>query len=300
MRLIATMPVRNEEWCLGLTLRAALMWCDEVVCYMHACTDRSADIVSDVANESGRVTREWGSGSEWTEMVHRQMLLEAARAYGATHVAIVDADEILTGFPMVPIQPAGANGVESGIRYSIEGLPNNSILQLPGYNLRGGLDRYHSSGLWGNRWFSTAFRDDPRLSWTGDRFHHREPMGVSLSGFKPIAQHQGGVMHLLGASERRLRAKSALYKLTERLRWPDKPVAEIDTMYSWAIHGRPQCDDTPRTWQYRTVPQEWWAPYAHLMHHLDLDAEPWQEAESRRIVAEHPGIERGLDLFGVV
>ena len=26
MKIVATMPVRNEAWVLGLTLRAALMW----------------------------------------------------------------------------------------------------------------------------------------------------------------------------------------------------------------------------------------------------------------------------------
>ena len=107
-------------------------------------------------------------------------------------------------------------------------------------------------------------------------------------------------MHLWGASERRLRAKSALYKLTERLRWPDKPVQEIDTMYSWAIHGRPQCNDTPALWQFRDTPKEWWEPYAHLMKHLHLDADPWQEAECQRLLKEHDGIGKGLDLFGVV
>jgi hypothetical protein len=36
------------------------------------------------------------------------------------------------------------------------------------------------------------------------------------------------------------------------------------------------------------------------MKYLDVDAEPWQEAEVRRLVAEH-GRETfaGLDLFGV-
>ena len=31
MKLVGIMPVRNEDWCLDLTARAALMWCDELV-----------------------------------------------------------------------------------------------------------------------------------------------------------------------------------------------------------------------------------------------------------------------------
>ena len=286
MKLVGLMPVRNEEWCLGLTLRAALLWCDEVVVLNHASTDQSEHIIREVINENPtRVYFGECKTSDWEEMRHRQMLLEGARLCDATHIAIVDADEILTGNLLYPT---------SIVFNALEG----QILQLPGYNLRGGIDKYHSSGIWGNRWFSTAFRDDPRLSWGGDRFHHREPCGMPLAPYQPVAQHQGGVMHLWGASERRLRAKSALYKLTERIRWPEKHIPAIDGMYSWAIHGRP--GDTPKEWQYRAVPAEWWAPYSHLMQHLHVDAEPWQEAECRRIVSEHPEITAGLDLFGVV
>lgn len=302
MRLIGLMPARNEEYALGLSLRAALMWCDAVVVLDHASTDRTREILMDIDKEQpGRIQIMTEQSPGWNEMEHRQSMLRSAReVWHATHIAIVDADEILTGFPLIPVQPAGANGVQSGIRQLIERIGAHQILHLPGYNLRGNICRYHSSGIWGERWFSTAFQDDPRLSWTGDRFHHREPMGVSLKPYKPIAQHHGGIMHLWGASERRLRAKSALYKITERLRWPDKPIAEINEMYGWAIYGRPRVPgDKPTEWQYRTVPADWWAPYGHLMKHLHLDAEPWQEAEVRRLVSEHPSVAQGLDLFGL-
>lgn len=110
-------------------------------------------------------------------------------------------------------------------------------------------------------------------------------------------------MHLWGASERRLIAKHALYKVTERLRWPQKPRWIIDNEYSLAVYGSataPLTYGTPTTWTYSPVPESWWAPYAHLMKYLDVDAEPWQEAEVRRLVAIH-GRDKfaGLDLFGV-
>jgi hypothetical protein len=109
-------------------------------------------------------------------------------------------------------------------------------------------------------------------------------------------------MHLWGASERRLLAKSALYKLIERLRWPDKPVAEIERMYSWAIKGEPgHCSfGTPATWQYTDVPESWWAPYHADCLRLDLDSQPWQEGEVRRLLDKHDAeLAAGLDLFGV-
>jgi hypothetical protein len=301
MRLVALLPVRNEEYCLGLTLRALLMWVDAVVVLLHACTDDSADIVEAVIREhdKGRVIVLQMSG-DWLEMEHRQYMLHKAREAGATHIVTLDADELLCG-ALIKWTAHEDCAKTQPIRTVVETVSQSSILQLPGYNLRNGTAQYHSSGIWGRRWFSCAFQDDARLRWAGDRFHHREPMGPHLNPYRPIAQGEGGVMHLWGASERRLKARHAYYKLTERLRWPDKPMREIDQVYSWAIHGRPDARDTPATWTYADVPAAWWEPYAHLMKYLHLDAEPWQEAEVRRLIDQH-GKERfaGLDLFGVV
>lgn len=291
MKLVAIMPVRNESWILGLTLRAALMWCDEVVVLDHASTDGTGDVIHEVQMECLRRVTDLYVEGEWAEMQHRQMMLEEARKLGATHIAMIDADEILTG-EMV------AEGNDF-IRMTIQTMPDRAILQLPGYNLRDGIDQYHASGVWSHRWFSTAFKDAPDLGWSGDKFHQREPGPRILTPYRPVQQGQGGALHLWGASERRLIAKHALYKITERLRWPNKPAAEIDRMYSWAIKGGTPYESSSE-WTYASVPGSWWAPYKHLMKHLDIDAEPWQEAEVRRLVAEHrKEIFAGLDLFGV-
>jgi len=213
-------------------------------------------------------------------MGHRQKMLEAARYRGATHIAIIDADEILTG-----------NRIGS-IRDSIELLATGTVLQVPLYNLRHGIGRYHSNGIWGDRWVSVAFADDPHLSWSGDRFHHREPNGCGMVRFA-WAHGTGGVMHLWGASEKRLIAKHRMYRVTERIRWPERPVAEIERMYSMATDGRPEMGDTPATWRYANVPETWWAPYRDMMpQYLHLMRDPWQNAECDRLIALH-----GRDYF---
>jgi hypothetical protein len=276
---------------LGLSLRVALRWCDAVVVYLHACSDASPDIVEAIIreNDRGRVYVLWDKDPKWDEMSHRQQMLELARNAGATHIAIVDADEVLSTSLI-------------GREY-ICSMPQGGMLQLPLYNLRGSIARYHADGIWGNRIVDLAFADNKAAQWAGDCFHARAPSGVQWQPYKPIAQGQGGIMHLWGCSERRLRAKCALYKVVERLRWPDRPAAVIERMYDWAIKGQEGHPSygTPATWAYRDVPTEWWAPYASLMKYLDVDAEPWQEAEVRRLVIQH-GAEMfaGLDLFGVL
>ena len=94
------------------------------------------------------------------------------------------------------------------------------------------------------------------------------------------------------ASWRRLLAKHAAYKVMERLKYPAKRVPEIERTYNLAPN-----EDGLRL---APVPNGWWEPYIHLMGYLDVDREPWQEAEVRRLVAEHGLVHfHGLTLFGV-
>jgi Glycosyl transferase family 2 len=292
MKLVGLLPVRNEDWVLGLSARVALQWCDEVVFYLHACTDRSLEILDEIDKaRAGNLYLIRGAAGDWDEMRHRQEMLIVARELKATHIAMIDADEVLT-----------ANLVGT-IRGMIESLSPGQMLELPGYNLRGSLDRYHSNGIWGQRWFSCAFKDEPEAHWAGDKFHSRNPSGVKWQTWRPIKQGEGGILHLWGASERRLRAKHALYKVTERLRWPAKSTGEINRMYNlW----RSKDDELisypkqwPNEWEYAQTPDTWWR---HDVAYVSFDSEiPWQEAEVRRLVQER-GKEtfQGLDLFGVV
>jgi hypothetical protein len=137
MKLIGLMPVRNEDWCLGLSLRVALLWCDEVVVLLHACTDRSANIVAAIQSENpGRIVVRTHRHECWTEMAHRQQMLEIARGADATHIAMIDADEILSG-NLIP-RDDGFTGIRG---YLLSGMTGGEIAQLPGYNLRGSLNR---------------------------------------------------------------------------------------------------------------------------------------------------------------
>lgn len=287
MKLVGLMPVRNEDWVLGLAARVALMWVDHLIILIHSSSDDSLTIAWDVRLEHpDRVTIMEDARQTWHEMQMRQHMLEAARKLGALHIALIDADEVLTGnlLPCIRIEAKVAAG---------------RVAMLPGYNLRGSVHRYHSNGVWGNRQFSTAFEDDSMLCWSGDKFHSREPKGKKLEPLLIIPQGEGGVMHLWGASLRRLTAKHALYKIVEHIRWPDKSVSEIDRMYSWAIHGGRPYEDW-RKWEFASVPESWWKPYEHLMKYLDVNKVPWQEAEAKRLVSEYgKGEFSGLDLFGV-
>jgi len=300
MKIVALMPCRNEDWCLGLTARAALMWCDALCVLDHASTDNTGPIIGELRKEfPGRIVTEFTPYPTWDEMQHRQWLLHHARTMGATHIAIVDADELLTG-PLLHT-----------IRNHTAALPRNGILELPQICLRGELTRMHSNGVWAEQHTPVVFADDPLLRWEnaadGYAHHHRTPTGRTLFPFRPIPRNEGGVMHLQFLDDRRLRAKQCLYKMQEVLRWPGRQTAAaINRQYGYAVYGYDISKiigvaAVGAQHRYADVPAAWWEPYQGLMPHLHPEATPWQLAECQKLWAEHgTGKFAGLDLFGVV
>jgi hypothetical protein len=287
MKITGLMPARNEQWCLGLSARVALMWCDELVVLDHASTDDTPDILQAVSREHpGRLTVLTETDPTWAEMAHRQRLLEAARERGATHCAIIDADEVLTGTLLKQLPRMFGTLARRG-----------RCISVPMFNMHRGLTQYRSdSSIWSRRTATVGFADMPALCWqsvNGYDFHHREPYN-SIPGPRAIcAPSVGGVMHLQFADWRRLTAKHALYKMQEVIRWPGrKAVAKVDQMYSLAL------DETVCATQ--PAPAEWWVPYAHLMKHYHQNEEPWQERVCRELWAQHgPEKFAGLNLFGI-
>src|SRR5215831_1507164 len=272
MKLIGLMPARNEDWVIGLSARVALTWVDELVVLNHASTDQTAELLEGIHDEyPGRLHRFAFNDPEWDEMKHRQYMLVQARKLQATHIAVIDADEVLT-----------ANVDREHLRLEIE---RADAILLPCFNLRESIYQFHASGIWGDRVAFTAFRDRLGVGWAGDKFHQREP--GQFNSVRPMQHAHGGTMHLWGASERRLKAKHALYKVTEHIRWPHKHVGEIERPYNWAIYGRPAWDDTPLEWRYKLTKPEWWEEYSSWLKYLNVDKEPWQESEVKRLVERY-------------
>lgn len=276
MRLIALTLARNESWCLPATLRATLRWADGVVVYDHASTDRTPAIVDEVRGEHpGRVRYIRDDEPTWLEMDQRQRTLETARGWGATHMAVVDADEVLTE-NLVPV-----------IRGAVEGLNPGEVLLPPWLCLWRGLTHFRDGddSVWSGCMVSLAFADRPDLCWRdrdgGYCFHHREPYGSTR---RPVwgDRSVGGLLHLQHANWRRLLAKQLLYELTETIRW-----GGVRARYAAT------CDEAGAA--FRELPAAWRPPELAM---VDLTAEPWQVAECRRLIREH-GRERfsGCDLL---
>lgn len=302
MKIVGLMPCRNEDWVLGLTARAALMWCDELVILNHASTDGTEDIIRGLLIDysPGRVTELYVPSSTWEEMDQRQRTLIEARKSQATHIAIIDADEIISG-NLCPL-----------MRRSLNSLPSHGLLELPQICLRGSITQMHTNGIWAEQYTPILFADDPVLKWEnaadGYAHHHRAPLGRPLRSFRTIRSNEGGIMHLQFLDDRRLRAKQCLYVMNEVIRWPGrKRPEEINRVYGYAVYGHDirlgvlerQRIHGPQ--RFAEVPVGWWEPYRDLLQYLHPDSQPWQLAECQRLWAEHGASKfAGLDLFGVV
>jgi len=283
-KIIATMPARNEDWVIGLSARVALLWCDELVVLDHASTDETPAMLEDLSREyPGRVTVIRESNPDWPEMEHRQRLLETARERGATHIAIVDADEVMTANLVKRIKPMVLSIAQAA-----------RVMCVPMFCMWRGLDKYRQdNSVWSNRHLSLAFADHPMLNWgakDGYQWHQREPKNaLPLPATK---RSLGGVMHLQFADWRRLTAKHALYKMREALA-AKMPKGRIDRMYSMAL------DESGM--RLEAAPKEWLSGYEDWMKYYRSGLEPWHEAACRNLLLEHGSKPfSGLNLFGVV
>lgn len=287
MKIVGIMPARNEDWIIGMTLRALLMWVDAVVVLLHACTDNTESIVKEVSGEHpGKVKMVYDSDPKWEEMYHRQGLLEEARELDCTHVAYVDADEMLSG-NLLPI-----------IRKETEKLSPARYLELFWACMWKSRYRYPlgKGSIWGRSYVTTITADDGNISWKptsdGYHFHHRNPYD-SNRGIR-IDASQGALMHFQHVNWDRLRAKQALYKMIEATQYPNHEGRQsMDAKYSRAL-SEEGC-------VFEVAPDSWWEPYEHLAPFFHPTKEPWQKRECGRLWNAHsPRTFIGLDLFGVV
>lgn len=301
MKIVGMMLTRNEDWVLGLSLRAALLYCDEIVIVDHNSTDQTQAIIDQVAREHpGRINLTVNKVSWWDEMDVRDAMLRRAREMGGTHLVIVDADEVLTG-NLLP----SARGL-------IEASPPGECLALPM------VATYHSmyvrriDWVWGiDSRLTWCFKDAPQLTWkpAGDGYQHhqRVPYGAPQRPELIVAgMNAGGVFHLQYITKRRLEEKAAYYKMMEVVRWPSRmSPAGLNQKYDWTLRTGLTGERTDTKIQTEPIPAEWWQAYAERGwlddSHFRPMAESWQASEARRFYA-HYGPEKfaGLELHGVV
>lgn len=292
MKLIGLMLARNEDWVIGLSLRAALKWVDGMVILDHASTDRTKEIVEEVMGETDKPISyaEELDGSKWDEMAVRQRTLEMGRELGGTHFAIIDADEILTpNLWMIT-------------RQFIMGLREGQLFDLPMIpNWRSVGEYRDDDSIWSKTFITLAFKDAPSLHWKankdGYQHHNRPPGGVQWTTVAPFKDKKdGGIMHLQFTNWRRLRAKHYWYRMVEATRWPGRESnKKLNQKYNQAL------DETGI--KLSSCPAAWLAPIKQDLPKVDLECGSWHEDEIRRLWKSNDrkvfsGLELPEDIIG--
>jgi hypothetical protein len=290
LKIVGLMTVRNEDWILGLTLRAAMLVVDAMIVLDHASCDRTRAIIDEVAGEwPGRLHYRREDDPVWREAAIRQRLLEAGRELGATHFWVIDADEMVTG-DLVP-----------RIRPWLASLAAGQALSLPWFPIWRSLDwrRRDGNAYWCANRTAYGFRDHPAISYRPRRgrtrydIHARRP--ALPGGQRELGGDEGagGVMHFVAADWRRLVAKTVWYKMVETVRFGDCSAAELNAAYDRDL------DEAGLA--CAPVPAGWWDPYRDWRRHVGLESRSWFEEDCLRMWRQHgPELFAGLALWGVV
>lgn len=277
MKLIALCVMRDEAWVIGASLRACLKWTDGAAILLDRCTDRTEQIIREVQDETDKeiLVSKTGASEHWEEMTNRQKNLDDARSMGATHLAIVDADEILLhqDLPLV--------------RGWFQRLNAGQVLDVAMIAPWKSLDVYskHTQGI-----ITLGFKDMPGMGWAprgSEKYHHhnRPPHGMTSR-----VSEDGGVMHLQFAAWNRFIWKHRHYMMSEVIRW-GYPPSQLNSKYHW-------WDQPPHGTNLLPIPKEWWGDYPK--DKIDLNAHVWYESECKRMATVY-GMQKfvGLDLFGM-
>ncbi len=264
MKIVGCMVARNEAWCLPASIHAAMQWLDELCVLVHASTDASGRITERACEQyPGRVFVDRVTDGAWNEADYRGQLHAQARELGATHVAIIDADEVLTTLGM------------AGIRAEAAKMQPGDILWVPWIHCWRSPTKYRSDGgVFGVARVPILFADHSSLRYAADadgyQTHKRIPRGANRR--EAWTRDSGmGVLHCQHVVWRRVGAKQRLYAMNEMLGF-----GEVRANYAGTL------DEAGL--ELTDMPGDWWPVDPGL---LDLEAEPWQEAEIVRLVGVH-------------
>lgn len=280
-KVVAMFLVRDEEWCIGASVMAATEWADAILLWCHNCTDRTEEVARRAAilghAEFAAVT----SNDEcWPEMKQRDEMYQYALSMGATHVGLVDGDEVCCR------EDRGL------LRDYITALAPCEVLDVTMVPIVDKpLQRRVDKCVWTQARLSVAVGCSKALTWAArDGYHHhrRVPMNVTKTKWVPSI----AVMHLQWLQRERIVAKHVWYRMYEHLIYPGRMTPEaLNAKYDAALSREgmktEQIDGT-----------RWWGPeFSRFV--FEPRPRVWQEEEVLKMLKEY-GRDRfkGLDLKG--
>jgi hypothetical protein len=286
MKIVCGMMAHNEDWVIGLTARAALLWCDELVVIAHRCKDKTVEILNEVQRETGRTVTVIEETGEFRPLNFFRMMYEARGWFGRddhTHMVILDADELISA------------DLVASIRKMIQHVGKHAAVEMPWIPICDSLTTMDATGPRSKHRTAFVFGavqgQDWPLTRPGEYDLHRTRLPQHVKTLLQLSG-PGGLMHLQYVDLRRQRAKEVRWKMMEMMRWPGRVTPQyLNAYYDSAVTERGEI--VP-------VPVEYWAGYEQWMPLVRIGGESWEEKEAKRMWDMYPDRFKGLDLLGVI
>jgi glycosyltransferase involved in cell wall biosynthesis len=283
MKIIAILPVKNEEWILEKTLKSISNFCDVIIVGDSNSTDSTPELckkfpkvvylrVNDVPHPK--------------DLNRRQVLLDTAREYKGNNVIFcLDADEIVTANILNNTEWAD---------FLNELKPGESVL-LQWIALWGDPNKYRDDDSpWSNNWKHFLFRDDKKTNYAlGNLQESRIPKALESNAkrFNNVK-----VLHYQFVVWDRMLSKQCYYRIIERITLPDKSFLSINSRYG--------ITKDERNMILKNVPKNWVEPWedlgidlSHFVDDLNLH---WYDVEVLKFFNQF-GLKyfAGLDIWDI-
>jgi glycosyltransferase involved in cell wall biosynthesis len=236
MKVIALLPVKNEEWILPTYISSMKNFVDQIIVIDDGSTDRSRRILEDAGCLV--VPNEKRIESGWPEFDIREKLLELGRENGGTHFVCLDADEILT------------STLKENFRSTVSSMVPGQKIFLKWITVWKSNKEYADNQDYQKLFKDFVFCDD------GISHHKYAFLGVGrtpspLEEISPfiVQESEGGVIHFQYAAWERNQCKQAWYRCSELIKG-DRSSKRINLTYSHTLGTNKQ--------SVRPVNKEWY------------------------------------------
>ncbi|HZS43080.1 MAG TPA: glycosyltransferase [Candidatus Paceibacterota bacterium] len=203
MKIIALLPVKNEEWVLPFYLKSMQEIADEIIALDDNSTDQSRQILESAGVKIIEMSEDEISTEKTVNMSRRRnLLLSAARQAGGTHLVFLDADEIFS-----------KNFSRDG-RKIISGLKAGQKLSMRWVTLWKSAPYERVDGAWYNLYKDFIFADDGQATFENKNLSEGRTPGSNDQDLK-FPSEKGVVFHLQFLAWNRNLYKQAWYRMQE-------------------------------------------------------------------------------------
>ncbi len=215
-KIIALLPVRNEELFLPTYLSSVSSIADEII----ALDDHSTDMSASILEKAGAVVIKSSFKNDGIVNMsqRRKILLKEGRKRGGTHFIWLDADEAFS-----------ANFVQNARKYILE-LSSGEKLFFKWITLWKDIAVYRADFPWGNIYKDFIVFDNPSYDFEDAFLSESRTQGAN-NKIKKVPESEGVVLHYQFVAWERAQLKQVWYRCRELIE-QKKSAKKINSAYS--------------------------------------------------------------------